>query len=59
VIAAPAPAALPVPRPALDPALLAGLGGRLDLLVRLGAAHDAGVLTDEEFSRQKDELLAL
>ena len=48
-----------VPNPALNPEMLAGLGGRLDLLVRLGAARDAGVLTDDEFARQKDELLAL
>ena len=45
--------------PQLSPELLSGLGGRLDLLVRLGAAHDAGVLSDAEFTREKDRLLAL
>ena len=32
---------------------------RLDLLVRLGAARDAGVLTDDEFSREKSRLLGV
>jgi hypothetical protein len=49
----------PVPAASLTPEVLSGLGRRLDLVVRLGAARDAGVLTDEEFARQKDELLAL
>jgi hypothetical protein len=35
------------------------LSGRLDLLVRLGAAHDSGVLTDDEFRREKDRLLGV
>jgi hypothetical protein len=31
----------------------------MDLLVRLGQAHDAGLLTDEEFDREKSRLLAV
>ena len=38
-------------------AVLSGLGGRLDLLVRLGAARDAGVLSPEEFEQEKRRLL--
>ncbi|SFL15032.1 SHOCT domain-containing protein [Geodermatophilus ruber] len=54
------PAVPPLPAAgALTPEVLAGLGGRLDLIVRLGAAHDAGVLTDDEFAREKNRLLAL
>jgi hypothetical protein len=34
------------------------MGGRLDLLMRLGDARTAGVLTDEEFTREKAQLLA-
>ena len=45
--------------PVLRPEVLTSLSGRLDLLVRLGAAHDAGVLTDEEFDREKSRLLAV
>jgi hypothetical protein len=45
--------------PVLRPEVLSSLSGRLDLLVRLGAAHDAGVLTDEEFDREKNRLLAV
>jgi hypothetical protein len=35
------------------------LGGRLDLLMRLGDARTAGVLTEDEFAKEKAELLAL
>jgi hypothetical protein len=50
-----------VAAPAGEPARLsheelAGLSDRLDLVVRLGAARDAGVLTEEEFSREKQRL---
>jgi hypothetical protein len=45
--------------PVLRPEVLSSLSGRLDLLVRLGAAHDAGVLTDEEFDREKNRLLSV
>jgi hypothetical protein len=51
--------AVPTPREALSPELVSTLNDRLGLLVKLGAAHDAGVLTDEEFSHEKDRLLAL
>jgi hypothetical protein len=51
--------AVPTPREALSPELVSTLDDRLGLLVKLGAAHDAGVLTDEEFSHEKDRLLAL
>ena len=43
----------------LTPELVASLNDRLGLLVRLGAARDAGVLTDEEFRHEKERLLAL
>jgi hypothetical protein len=38
---------------------LSALGGRLDLLLRLDKAHSTGVLTDEEYAREKAQLLAL
>ena len=54
---------VPAPRPAahetLTPELVSSLNDRLGLLVRLGAARDAGVLTDEEFRHEKERLLAL
>jgi hypothetical protein len=60
------PNAVPEPRtsaplvPAgLTPETLSTLTGRLDLLVRLGAARDAGVLTDDEFSQEKSRLLGV
>jgi hypothetical protein len=49
----------PLVSPALTPEALSTLSGRLDLLVRLGAARDAGVLTDEEFSQEKGRLLGV
>jgi hypothetical protein len=39
------------------PEAISTLNGRLELLVRLGSAREAGVLTDEEFQREKDRLL--
>jgi hypothetical protein len=45
--------------PVLRPDDLSSLSDRLDLLDRLGAAHDAGVITDEEFDREKSRLLAV
>jgi hypothetical protein len=51
----------PEPEPlvpaALTPAALTTLNERLDLLVRLGAARDGGILSEEEFGREKDRLL--
>jgi hypothetical protein len=44
---------------ALTPQVIETLNGRLDLLVRLGAARDSGVLTDDEFHHEKDRLLGL
>ena len=38
---------------------LAAMGGRLDLLMRLADARNAGVLTDDEFAKEKTELLNL
>jgi hypothetical protein len=38
------------------PEVMSRLSGRLDLLVRLGAARDAGVLTEDEFAREKSWL---
>jgi len=58
-VPSPPPPSPPALSPPLSPEVLAGLGGRLDLLVRMGAARDAGVLTDDEFTRQKDQLLGL
>jgi hypothetical protein len=58
----------PVPEPraseplvpvALTPEAISTLTGRLDLLVRLGAARDSGVLTDDEFRHEKDRLLGV
>jgi hypothetical protein len=46
-------------QPVLRPDVLSSLSGRLDLLVRLDAAHKAGVLTDEEFETEKSRLLAV
>ena len=36
---------------------LTNLSDRVDLLIRLGSARDSGLLTDEEFSREKTRLL--
>jgi hypothetical protein len=51
----------PEPEPlvpaALTPAALTTLNERLDLLVRLGAARDGGILSEEEFGREKSRLL--
>ncbi|MGY1643597.1 hypothetical protein ACI782_21025 [Geodermatophilus sp. SYSU D00703] len=44
---------------ALTPETISTLNDRLDLLVRLGSARDAGVLTDEEFGREKNRLLGV
>ena len=65
VLAAPPeqPETVPSPRDAahetLTPELVSSLNDRLGLLVRLGAARDAGVLTDDEFLQEKQRLLAL
>ncbi|MGY1687779.1 hypothetical protein ACI8AK_19515 [Geodermatophilus sp. SYSU D00867] len=61
--AGPLPAPTPVPEaerlvPALPPEAISTLEDRLDLLLRLGAARDAGVLSEEEFLRVKGRLLA-
>ncbi|NMH96986.1 SHOCT domain-containing protein [Pseudonocardia acidicola] len=63
--AAPAPPAPPPPVPAAQARRpvtaenLSTMGSRLDLLMRLGDARAAGVLTEEEFVREKTQLLAL
>jgi hypothetical protein len=58
----------PVPEPrspeplvpaGLTPETITTLNDRLALLVRLGAARDAGVLTEDEFSREKSRLLGV
>lgn len=55
-----APAGPPPLKPELlTPEALAVLNDRLDLLVRLGAAHDSGVLTDQEFDREKRRLMSV
>ena len=51
---------MPAPPPA-RPATkenLSAMGSRLDLLMRLGEARTAGVLTDDEFAQEKTHLLA-
>jgi hypothetical protein len=50
-------AAEPLVPAALTPQAISTLSDRLDLLVRLGTARDSGVLTDDEFRREKDRLL--
>jgi hypothetical protein len=44
---------------ALTPAAITTLNERLDLLVRLGAARDGGILSEEEFGREKSRLLGV
>jgi hypothetical protein len=51
--------AVPAPREALTPELMSSMNDRLGLLVQLGAARDAGVLTEDEFHHEKERLLAL
>jgi hypothetical protein len=56
----PAPAAdggRAAPEPAMTPEVVAAMGSKLDLLLRLGDARAAGVLTEEEFTREKAQLL--
>jgi hypothetical protein len=53
--AAPAPQTPEVPAPET----IAVLNDRLELLMRLSTAHDSGVLTDEEFDREKSRLLSV
>jgi hypothetical protein len=55
----PRPSSEPLVSARLTPEAISTLSGRLDLLVRLGAARDAGVLTDEEFSQEKTRLLGV
>jgi hypothetical protein len=52
---------MPVAPPPARPATrenLSAMGSRLDLLIRLGDARTAGVLTDDEFAQEKTHLLA-
>jgi hypothetical protein len=55
----PAPAKEPLVPEQLTSQAISTLNDRLDLLVRLGAARDSGVLTDDEFLREKDRLLGV
>jgi hypothetical protein len=41
----------------MTPEGISAMSGKLDLLMRLGDARSAGVLTDEEFTSQKTQLL--
>ena len=52
------PVPLPVPASPVSGEARADLSDRLDLLLRLGAARDSGVLTDEEFAREKARLVS-
>jgi hypothetical protein len=54
-----APEPEPLVSPALTPATITTLNERLDLLVRLGAARDGGILSEEEFGREKSRLLGV
>jgi hypothetical protein len=49
----------PLVSAALTPAAILTLNERLDLLVRLGAARDGGILSEEEFGREKSRLLGV
>jgi hypothetical protein len=51
------PPSAPLVPAGFTPEAISTLNGRLELLVRLGSAHKAGVLTDEEFQHEKDRLL--
>lgn len=53
----PPPPAGPEPLVPLTAEAISTLNDRLDLLVRLGAARDAGVLSEDEFTREKERLL--
>ena len=55
--AAAATAAKPPARQPLTPEGISAMSSKLDLLMRLGDARTAGVLTDEEFTSQKTQLL--
>jgi hypothetical protein len=48
----------PPPQAPPPPAAPAAGGDMLDQLTKLGALHDSGVLTDEEFAAQKAKILA-
>jgi hypothetical protein len=41
----------------MTPEGISAMSSKLDLLMRLGDARTAGVLTDEEFTSQKTQLL--
>jgi hypothetical protein len=56
-VALPAPGPEPLVPAGLTPETITALNDRLNLLVRLGEARQAGVLTDEEFGREKGRLL--
>jgi hypothetical protein len=58
-VSRPAPEAGPPAPPPVTPASLPFLNDRLDLLVRLGAAREAGVLTEQEFTREKERLMSV
>jgi hypothetical protein len=51
------PADTPPQRRVVTAEDLSVMGGRLDMLMRLGDARTAGVLTEEEFTREKAQLL--
>ena len=61
VTAVPEPDVLPAPIVAAPTTaeVLTTLSGRADVLSRLGAARDVGMLTDEEFRQEKGRVMAL
>ena len=58
-VAPPVPGPEPLVPAGLTPETITALSDRLNLLVRLGQAREAGVLTDEEFGREKGRLLGV
>jgi hypothetical protein len=54
---APATATKPPANQPMTPEGISAMSSKLDLLMRLGDARTAGVLTDEEFTSQKTQLL--
>jgi hypothetical protein len=54
---APAAVAKPPANQPMTPEGISAMSSKLDLLMRLGDARTAGVLTDEEFTSQKTQLL--
>jgi hypothetical protein len=59
VAAAEPPAGSAQPPAASTAEVISTLTGRLDVLTRLGAARDSGILTEEEFRSEQERVMAL